>query len=259
MKRPLSAAFMHMRIIYWIINLLTYCIFVFCIWYLVFDISYLVFCFVCVCLWRDNKPNRQTLYSILTRALWLTDARSYVRCEWVTVTVPVTVPVTVTVTVTVDYAAWLLALSCLRGKQREYPWARWSVTFRYEYETEQRNWQKLARVPKCPLRSVDTNTRTDTHTQRRTPRERALTVTGIFFGRRSRLRPRPRPRRRSRRSHRSHRPRRRERRESTSRFHSIPNESKIGIRSQLRPPTASGCGPVLVLPSVCSAFEFVLV
>lgn len=101
------------------------------------------------------------------------------------------------------------------------------------------------------------HTHRHTHTQRRTPRERALTVTGIFFGRRSRLR--PRPRRRSRRSHRSHRPRRRERRESTSRFHSIPNESKIGIRSQLRPPTASGCGPVLVLPSVCSAFEFVLV
>lgn len=78
---------------------------------------------------------------------------------------------------------------------RVYPWARCSVTFRYEYETEQRYWQKLARVPKCPFaRSMCRMHRyTDTHT--RTPRERVLTVTGIFSVVCSpRRQPRPRPR-----------------------------------------------------------------
>lgn len=78
---------------------------------------------------------------------------------------------------------------------RVYPWARCSVTFRYEYETEQRYWQKLARVPKCPFARSMPHAQIHRYTHTRTPRERALTVTGIFSVVCSpRRQPRPRPR-----------------------------------------------------------------
>lgn len=100
---------------------------------------------------------------------------------------------------------------------RVYPWARCSVTFRYEYETEQRYWQKLARVPKCPFaRSMcrmhrDTDTHTRTHLGSECSplqgyfRSFVLLVVSLVLVRVV----------------------------VASRFHSIPNESKIGIRSQL--------------------------
>jgi len=60
------------------------------------------------------------------------------------------------------FGAFLLFSICFVGSTRRvcssngldsaYPWAEdRSATFRHEYETEPRHWQKRSRAPKCPL------------------------------------------------------------------------------------------------------------